>query len=812
MHPFLCVLPFLYAAGSPPALDWAGNGAVRVLVRVDPPKDAAVRAGDERPAEVILDFSRLLKDLPADRIPDLTTIQVIRQDPATGKPIRQTQFAYGKGEFDIPWRWYDASIDYDFPEFEGNVDSTDGKLNYVRIPRFGCFYDCLGGWKEGRLAFVHRESGKKEPAWYAVYFDLLPAGAKPETVEPRGWIGDGLNRCEPEGESSTGLIHARVDAADWDGDGLFDLIVGCARGGIVAYPNRGRPGKPRFPFSQLVKTDDGMPLDVGWSAAPKVVDWDGDGANDLVVGAEWNRVVWYRNTGTNATPILHYEGFIRTEDGKPLFLPWEPSPETEKYFKYTRDYYPVPEAVDWDGDGDLDLLAGGYVTGRIYLFENTAGKGKRPRLHLVGPLEADGKPIDVEWCAAPTVADLDGDGDLDVISGSMPMTSGGGDSSSSEKFLYYFRNDGSRTQPKLHGVPFPHKGEFPASSLGTPRLIDWTGDGLLDLVVSAGTQIYLYRNAGTAREPLFEAHSNALPSRWGNAQLPATQFIDWDGDGLLDEVNAPNVYRNAGRGSPGVYERPFSVLAPGQSISHRSGIGDDWVQPRLYDLDGDGRIDYMDADHAGHFWWHRNRGSQRKPEFDTKGVQLLLADGKPVSVGEGLEGFDALQGARATYTVGDFDDDGRPDLVAVNTLGIVRCFRQAGRSNPDAPPRFEPPVQIGKLATRGAPYAADWDGDGRLDVVVACDADNTFVFRGNGKTAERPFSEAKRLVLPRAPYGAGGPVVVADLNGDGDADILLQTAYGYSCLYEHSFIEAGYAHGAVASVERRKPAASDGSR
>ena len=801
MFASLCIVTSVCQIGAPPQLSWAGKGSTRVVVKVESPTSRADRRRDERPAEVPLDFVELLKRHAPGQVPDMTTLQVFRHDPETGRPIAQGKFAHGKSKFDIPFRWYDAAIGYDFPEFAGSIDATGGKLNYVRVPRFGYFYDCIGDWRAGRLAFVHRQGATA--AWYAVYFDLLPAGARPESVPPRGWVGDGLNRCAPVGQSTTGLIHSRVDVADWDGDGRFDLIVGCARGGVVWYPNRGEPGRPRFPFSRLVRTRDGMPLDVGWSAAPHAVDWNGDGRTDLLVGAEWNRVLLYLNEGTKTKPALSCKGLVHTEDVKPLQVPWAPSPETEKHFKYTRDYYPVLHAADWDNDGDLDLLAGGYVTGRIYLFDNVAGGGKMPKLRFVGPLQADGAPIDVGWAAAPTAADLDGDGDLDLISGCMPMTAGGGDSATSERFLHYFQNEGTRVAPKLSKVPLPRKGKFPRSALGTPRLIDWSGDGVLDLVVSAGTRVYLYRNVGSAREPCFEAHATPLPSTWGSASLTANQLLDWDGDGLLDAVSAPHIRRNTGRGSPGVFARPISILRPGQTISHRSGIGDDWVYQRLYDLDGDGQIDLMDADHAGHFWWHRNGGTSKAPDVDTNGIRLMLTDGKPAWVGQGLKGFNALQGARATYTVGDFDADGLADLVTANALGVVRYFHQADRADSNDPPRFDPAVQVGKLATRAAPCAADWNGDGLLDVILAANADNAFVFLSRRGRSGSPFSEAKRIILPKAPYGAGAPVVAADFNGDGDTDILLYTAYGYCCFYEHSFIESGYARGVVVKVERR---------
>ncbi len=786
----------LAAAERPaPAFQWSGKGALRVVVRVDREADES-RAGDERPADVPLDFEKLLEGVAPGRMPDLAGVQVIRHDPQTGEPLVETRNAFGHSEFDLPCRWYDAAIPYEFPEVEDNVSSTEGKLRYITRTRLGYFFDCLGDWKAGRLAFAHRVGDAS--AWYAVYFDLLSEGGRPRDSPPRGFLGDGLQRCEPKGSSSTGLIHSRVAVTDFDDDGLFDLVVGCSRGGVVWYPNRGRRGKPDFPFAQLVFSD-GKPLDVGWGSAPHAVDWDGDSLDDLLVGGERNRLLWFRNRGSKGQPRFEYAGLVTTDDGRPLVLPVEPVPEGPEIYKL--DYYPLVETVDWDHDGDLDLLAGGFITGRIYLYENLAGAGREPKLRFAGPLESDGKPLDVGWAAAPAVADLDGDGDWDLVSGCMPMTAGGGDSASSEHFLHYFRNDGTPQNARLHEIPLPRRGQFPNSALASPRLVDWSDDGLLDLVVSAGTQIYLYRNVGTASEPVFEAHANPLPSRWGAVPLGLVQMLDWNGDGLLDGANGPNIYLNTGRGSPGVFASPVSLLKPGQNIQHLSGVGDDWQFQRLFDLDADSHIDLLDADHAGTIWWHRNRQSNKNPDFDTPGVRLMQTDGRAVRVGLNLEGFDALQGARATYTVGDFDGNGRPDLVVVDTLGIVRYFRQA---KSDPLPVFDLPLELGRLPIRGVPYAADWDGDSHLDVVAGSDAEHVLVFI-NRAAADKasPFAPGVLIPLPQAPYGAGAPIVVADYNGDGDTDLIVHTAYGYTCFYERSFIRSGYARGEVVRVDAR---------
>ena len=198
-----------FADDSPSAdWKWIGTGALRVFVRVDPAAEDS-RLGDEGPAEVVLDFAELLAEVAPGSTPDLANVQVVRHQTRSGEPELVTPNAFGVSPLDLPCRWYDAAIPYEFPEVEANVSSTDGELRYSPRTRLGYFFDCLGDWKSGRLAFAHRAS--RRPAWYAVYFDLLAEReSEPRDSPPRGFLGDGLQRCEPRGSSSTGLIHSRV--------------------------------------------------------------------------------------------------------------------------------------------------------------------------------------------------------------------------------------------------------------------------------------------------------------------------------------------------------------------------------------------------------------------------------------------------------------------------------------------------------------------------------------------------------------------------------------------------------------------------
>jgi hypothetical protein len=193
-----------------------------------------------------------------------------------------------------------------------------------------------------------------------------------------------------------------------------------------------------------------------------LVDIDGDGRPDLLSGSYAARVYLWRGREGG--------GFGAREDLVVL---------SDESF---RNGHVACHAVDWDGDGDLDLLLGAR-NGNVELAANTGDAKKAafaaPALLASGVTEARPQPRD----AGPHAADWDGDGDLDLLVGYAA-----GD-------VTLFRNAGTRKAPKLEAATEllpPRGGRIVEERCRTaemcaarakPWVVDWNRDGRPDLLV-----------------------------------------------------------------------------------------------------------------------------------------------------------------------------------------------------------------------------------------------------------------------------------------------------------------------------------------
>jgi hypothetical protein len=184
---------------------------------------------------------------------------------------------------------------------------------------------------------------------------LIAGDADYETTDKGTVIVYEGERIEvPEGKDAgiTGTASA-VHAVDWDGDGTIDLLVGDINGKVYLVPNEGTPKRYAFGKERQLLAG-GKPLQVDGDAGPFACDWDGDGKLDLLVGSGDGSVWFYRNVGQGKEPEL--------AAGVQLVPPGDARHGDDAPKAPRRGIRAKVCAVDWDGDGRLDLLVGDYAT------------------------------------------------------------------------------------------------------------------------------------------------------------------------------------------------------------------------------------------------------------------------------------------------------------------------------------------------------------------------------------------------------------------------------------------------------------------
>lgn len=189
-------------------------------------------------------------------------------------------------------------------------------------------------------------------------------------------------------------------------------------------------------------------------------------------------------------------------------------------FGLTATYYiAFPAFADMDGDGDKDILVGEYK-GALQYFQNT-GTASAPAYAAVvtnpfGLTATTGYSM-------PAFADIDGDGDQDLFVGDAPGA------------IQYFQNTGTASVPAFAAAIQNPFGLTSQSSLATPNLTDLDGDGDKDLIAGDGNGNFNYfKNVGTASVPSFSA---AVVNPFNLAQtinFSIPVFVDLDADGDKD--------------------------------------------------------------------------------------------------------------------------------------------------------------------------------------------------------------------------------------------------------------------------------------
>jgi hypothetical protein len=570
---------------------------------------------------------------------------------------------------------------------------------------------------------------------------------------------------------STAADEARsVFAADVDGDGDLDVLSASQADDKIAwYENTDGAGS--FGTQQVIST-------AGRGASSVfAADVDGDGDIDVLSACWDNKIAWYENT-----------------DGAGSF-------GSQQVITAQAAYSESVFAVDGDGDGDVDVFSAGGADDEVQIawYENTDGAGSfgsRQVIFTAG-----------EGSNSVFAADVDGDGDLDVLSASQD-----------DDTIAWYENRGGQfalattdTAPvallqgdtsDLLEIVMTHRGRAGDSDeeLATLSLLFEEAPG--DPLSSAEANVLIdtlavYRDTGSG---VFEAGSDTLLVGVDTLSLTAgTQALTLpDGDAGAQVVfGTPGTFfavvtltSNANVWTPHRF-RVTHVTEPGSTAEDRATdiplrleyAAD--VSSRVVlaasptsDEDGDGLLDSVETD-TGVYVSPTDTGTDPlDPDTDDDG----FSDGEEVNLGTDpcdendvplVEG--ALFGAAVSISTAadnaqsvfaaDLDGDGDLDALSASPNDDEIAWYE----NTDGAGGFGA-QQIISTAANGAfsVFAADVDGDGDLDVLSASYLDNEIAWYENTDGAG---SFGTQQVISTLAYGATS-VFAADVDGDGDPDVL----------------------------------------
>lgn len=459
---------------------------------------------------------------------------------------------------------------------------------------------------------------------------------------------------------------------DIDHDGDLDLLAGTGNGRITFFRNIGTPAAPAWRYV----TDRYADIDVGDNAVPAFADIDGDSDYDLFIGNAAGRITFYRNIGTREEAIWMFvtSDYLGTSVGW-LALPaladidgdgdldffvgsyskmsyWrnDGTPTTPDWTLVTHRYAGIyepngglaPAFADLDLDGDLDMILG-WEFGPVRTYTNFGTRHDPVWARTV----EDTLPLDFGGYSTPALGDWDGDGDLDLLVGDYHSR------------VHVWRNDGMQ-QPGDGSPAWTDLGLVDAVKPddlyhAAPALVDIDSDGDLDLFVGEddGT-IDFYRNLGTRTTPDWVlAAADYQSFDVGTHAKPA--FGDLDGDADYDLVVGAkdgrlHLYRNIGTPASPAWAAPDHFFG---SID----VGN-YSVPIPVDLDGDGDLDFLIGDENGRLWAYRNDG----------GTWTLLT-----------QQYGAAQpDNNAAPALGDLNGDGRPDLVVGSLAGGLLLYLNRG--------------------------------------------------------------------------------------------------------------------------------------
>tara|TARA_B100000809_G_scaffold119483_1_gene117719 strand:- start:602 stop:2614 length:2013 start_codon:yes stop_codon:yes gene_type:complete len=374
-------------------------------------------------------------------------------------------------------------------------------------------------------------------------------------------------------------------------------------------------------------------------------------------------------------------------------------------------------------------------------------------------------------------------------------------------YLYRFRNTGTCEEPAFEGggTPLLDLDGKPLEFFGVPSIcpVDLDSDGDTDFVCSQCNDTIQYiENIGTPnapqyidRGPVRDADGDVWHVSTRHSQTAAA-VVDPAGNTRILLDNA----RFSCMPFLGIDNDGMPRFGPEAEFCSRGGDvrGKGFAVPVPVDWDGDADWDLIVGSEEGDVEFIENTGTAAAPVFAAP--VPLIAGGKPIRIVPGPEGnVQGPQEAGWGYVnpaVGDWTDNGAPDLILGSSLGLMFLFRNSGRGD-DGMPVLEhgAPLQQGtgdfETVWRQRPAIADIDGDGRTELIALNPLGQLTIYRKTDPDNSLVIDAGTAVLDPDGnPYKLDGydnsssvlagrtKLWLADVTGNGTWDVLFGIIMG----------------------------------
>jgi hypothetical protein len=433
--------------------------------------------------------------------------------------------------------------------------------------------------------------------------------------------------------------------------------------------------------------------------------------------------------------------------------------------------------------------------------------------------KTDGTSLSRGLSIKPVFADFDGDGDLDYIGIGGAQNGEKFDVAWDKNFMIYFENTGTKTKYSFtKGKVLVHDGmPLQNESRGTIHLtaFDWNKDGHVDLLAGdEDGKVAFIKNTGK----VIDGVPQFLPPRFFKQEAKHVDFgalttprvFDWDGDGLDDIISGNGVghigfFKNLG-GYPPKWDAPELLDVNGKTIR----LIADWALPNTEEphwgyttidvgyWDEDDLPDIIANEHNGNIVWFKNTGTRKAPKLAEP--QSLFVDWqgepqKPAWVPGVSKGNELLAPWRTSPVIMDFNNDGLNDLVILDYEGYLAVYPRIKKDGklmlgqpqrnfvwPDGTPVLLN-QRTGKSSGRLKISFTDWDGDGKKDLLVASKPAVDWMKNIGMKDGKMVLQYMGRVASRTLMGHTDGPVD-CDFNKDGIPDLLVGTEIGVFFYWE----------------------------